>query len=90
MAVRDLEKDWNRKLDRLVNNAGVQFSSRDNFTTDSFEETIAVNHLAAFMLTLGLAKHLKGGGSSSSEAGSRTRAIPARGSSGSGELASPR
>jgi NAD(P)-dependent dehydrogenase (short-subunit alcohol dehydrogenase family) len=54
-------KGWNRKLDGLVNNAGVQFSSGDNFTPDSFEETIAVNHLAAFLLTLGLEKHLSGG-----------------------------
>lgn len=52
--------DWSTKLDGLVNNAGVQFSSDDSYTPDGFEETIAVNHLAAFMLTIGLEKHLSG------------------------------
>ncbi len=54
-------KKWRIKLDGLVNNAGVQFSTRESFTTDSFEETIAVNHLAAFLLTIGLEKYLSGG-----------------------------
>lgn len=53
--------DWSTKLGGLVNNAGVQFSGDDSFTPDGFEETIAVNHLAAFMLTIGLEKHLSGG-----------------------------
>lgn len=53
--------DWSTKLDGLVNNAGVQFSADDSFTQDGFEETIAVNHLAAFMLTKGLEKHLSDG-----------------------------
>lgn len=54
-------KNWNTKIDGLINNAGVQFSSKNSFTPDGFEETIAVNHLASFLLTLGLEKHLKGG-----------------------------
>lgn len=54
-------KKWRTKLDGLVNNAGVQFSTRESFTIDSFEETIAVNHLAAFLLTIGLEKYLSGG-----------------------------
>ena len=53
--------DWNTDLDGLVNNAGVQFNNMDSFTPDGFEETIAVNFLAAFMLTIGLEKHLHDG-----------------------------
>jgi NAD(P)-dependent dehydrogenase (short-subunit alcohol dehydrogenase family) len=59
--VADFVKEWNTKLDGLVNNAGVQFYKPDRFTVDSFEETIAVNHLAAFMLTIGLEKYISGG-----------------------------
>ncbi|OWB76417.1 hypothetical protein B5S32_g568 [[Candida] boidinii] len=47
---------WDTKLDGLINNAGVQFSDEDHFTKDGYEETIAVNHLAAFLLTYGLMK----------------------------------
>ncbi|MBP7736519.1 MAG: SDR family NAD(P)-dependent oxidoreductase [Spirochaetes bacterium] len=54
-------RKWRSKLDGLVNNAGVQFSTRESFTADSLEETIAVNHLAVFLLTIGLEKHLSGG-----------------------------
>jgi NAD(P)-dependent dehydrogenase (short-subunit alcohol dehydrogenase family) len=54
-------KNWKKKLDGLINNAGVQHSSKNSFTPDGFEETIAVNHLASFLLTIGLAKHLVGG-----------------------------
>jgi NAD(P)-dependent dehydrogenase (short-subunit alcohol dehydrogenase family) len=53
-------RDWKIKLDGLVNNAGVQFSTRESFSPDHFEETIAVNHLAAFLLTMDLEDHLVG------------------------------
>ena len=52
---------WNLKIDGLINNAGVQFVDESKFTKDGYEETIAVNHLAAFMLTIGLAPYLKEG-----------------------------
>ncbi|GMF07505.1 unnamed protein product [[Candida] boidinii] len=48
--------NWNTKLDGLINNAGVQFNDGDHFTKNGYEETIAVNHLAAFLLTYGLMK----------------------------------
>jgi NAD(P)-dependent dehydrogenase (short-subunit alcohol dehydrogenase family) len=53
-------RDWKTRLDGLVNNAGVQFSTRESFTPDQFEETIAVNHLAALLLTMELEDHLVG------------------------------
>ncbi|MCP4137739.1 MAG: SDR family NAD(P)-dependent oxidoreductase [bacterium] len=52
---------WDLKIDGLINNAGVQFVDETNFTPDGFEETIAVNHLAAFMLTIGLQPYLENG-----------------------------
>ncbi len=45
----------------MINNAGVQFVNETKFTRDGFEETIPVNHLAAFMLTIGLMPYLEGG-----------------------------
>ncbi len=62
--LRNIKKfinNWNIKLDGLINNAGVQFASKNSFTSDGFEETIAVNHLAAFLLTIGMEKHLGNG-----------------------------
>lgn len=53
--------DWDYSLSGLINNAGVQFVNENNFTQDGFEETIAVNHLASFLLTVGLIPYLKGG-----------------------------
>ncbi len=53
--------DWDTPLDGLINNAGVQFVNETSFTPDGFEKTIAVNHLAAFMLTVGLKPYLTGG-----------------------------
>ncbi len=52
---------WDLKIDGLINNAGVQFVSKTNFTPDGLEETIAVNHIAAFMLTIGLLPYLDKG-----------------------------
>ncbi|HEY3725651.1 MAG TPA: SDR family oxidoreductase [Solirubrobacteraceae bacterium] len=46
------------RLDVLVNNAGVDVGKRQQ-TEDGFELTFAVNHLAAFTLTLLLAEALK-------------------------------
>lgn len=59
--VRDFLQKWDTPLDGLINNAGVQFVNETKFTKDGYEETIAVNHLAAFMLTIGLMPHLTGG-----------------------------
>lgn len=44
-----LRADYDR-LDVLVNNAGVMLSNREE-TSDDIEETLAVNHLAPFLLT---------------------------------------
>lgn len=41
------------RLDVLVNNAGAYFAKR-TITTDGIEATFAVNHLAPFLLTVGL------------------------------------
>lgn len=59
--VRDFLQKWDTPLDGLINNAGVQFVNETKFTKDGYEETIAVNHLAAFMLTIGLMPHLRRG-----------------------------
>lgn len=59
--VRDFLQKWDTPLDGLINNAGVQFVNETKFTRDGYEETIAVNHLAAFMLTIGLMPHLTRG-----------------------------
>lgn len=52
---------WREPLAGLVNNAGVQIANGTRLTADGHEETIAVNHLAAVALTLGLLPHLNGG-----------------------------
>jgi NAD(P)-dependent dehydrogenase (short-subunit alcohol dehydrogenase family) len=52
-SVRTLAKELRAHLDRidvLVNNAGGVHDKR-TFTTDGFESTFAVNHLAGFLLT---------------------------------------
>ncbi len=54
-------QNWDIPLDGLINNAGVQHVNGTQFTPDGYEETIAVNHLAAFMLTMGLMPWLSGG-----------------------------
>jgi NAD(P)-dependent dehydrogenase (short-subunit alcohol dehydrogenase family) len=41
------------RIDVLINNAGALFGSR-TVTTDNLEETFATNHMAYFVLTLGL------------------------------------
>ena len=56
--IREFVHKWDIPLDGLINNAGVQFVNETKFTQDGYEETIAVNHLAAFMLTTGLMTHL--------------------------------
>lgn len=59
--IGDFLNTWDSSLSGLINNAGVQFVNENNFTQDGYEETIAVNHLAAFLLTIGLIPFLKGG-----------------------------
>ena len=59
--IRFFLQEWDIPLNGLINNAGVQFVDETKFTRDGYEETIAVNHLAAFLLTTGLMPHLTGG-----------------------------
>ncbi len=55
----DIKQKYNR-LDILINNAGVALKKLD-FSQDGYELTFAVNHLAAFALTLPLIGLLKNG-----------------------------
>lgn len=48
------------RIDVLINNAGALFGSR-LVTEDGLERTFAVNHMAYFVLTLGLRQRLIGG-----------------------------
>jgi NAD(P)-dependent dehydrogenase (short-subunit alcohol dehydrogenase family) len=50
------------RIDVLINNAGALFGSRQ-VTSDNLEETFATNHLAYFVLTLGLKENLLAAGS---------------------------
>jgi NAD(P)-dependent dehydrogenase (short-subunit alcohol dehydrogenase family) len=59
--VASFARNWGERLDALVNNAGVQNGSEERFTSEGFEETIAVNFLAPFLLTLALSDSLRGG-----------------------------
>ena len=45
------------RIDILINNAGAMFASR-GVTVDNLERTFAVNHIAYFVLTLGVLKNL--------------------------------
>jgi retinol dehydrogenase 12 len=45
------------RIDVLINNAGALFSTR-RLTADNLEETFATNHMAYFVLTLGLKANL--------------------------------
>lgn len=47
------------RVDVLINNAGAMFSSRQ-VTEDGLELTFATNHMAYFVVTLGLADRLRG------------------------------
>jgi NAD(P)-dependent dehydrogenase (short-subunit alcohol dehydrogenase family) len=49
------------RIDVLINNAGALFGSRQ-LTLDNLEETFATNHLAYFVLTLGLRASLTAAG----------------------------
>ncbi len=60
-AVQRFAADWSGPIAGLINNAGVQITNGTQRTVDGYEETIAVNHLAALALTLGLLPHLAGG-----------------------------
>lgn len=53
---------WKSNLAGLINNAGVQIVNETRFTkNEHFEETFAVNHLAALKLTMGMLPFLDGG-----------------------------
>src|ERR1700722_11257531 len=45
------------RIDVLINNAGALFGAR-RLTADNLEETFATNHMAYFVLTLGLKANL--------------------------------
>ena len=49
------------RIDVLINNAGALFSTR-RLTSDNLEETFATNHMAYFVLTLGLKANLLAAG----------------------------
>jgi NAD(P)-dependent dehydrogenase (short-subunit alcohol dehydrogenase family) len=50
------------KIDVLINNAGALFSAR-RVTPDGLERTFALNHMAYFVVSLGLAAQLQAAGS---------------------------
>jgi NAD(P)-dependent dehydrogenase (short-subunit alcohol dehydrogenase family) len=53
---------WSGDVTGMINNAGVQIVNETRFTQkERFEETFAVNHLAALKLTLGMLPFLDGG-----------------------------
>lgn len=60
-AVQKFADAWRTPLAGLINNAGVQMVGEMTRTPDGYEETVAVNYLAAFVLTRGLQKWVKGG-----------------------------
>jgi retinol dehydrogenase 12 len=49
------------RIDVLINNAGALFGTR-NLTADNLEQTFATNHMAYFVLTLGLKANLLAAG----------------------------
>lgn len=53
-------RDRHERIDVLANNAGALFASR-KVTSDGFEQTFALNHLAPFLLTNLLLDRLAGG-----------------------------
>lgn len=59
--VRRFVAEWDGPLDGLVNNAGLQQVAGTRHSADGWEETVAVNHLAATGLTVGLLPRLAGG-----------------------------
>jgi len=59
-AVRAFAAGWRGRIDGLVNNAGMS-SGALRRTDEGWEETVAVNHLAALQLTVGLLPQLAGG-----------------------------
>ncbi|PTB66633.1 NAD(P)-binding protein [Trichoderma citrinoviride] len=58
MEAAQLMSSWEKRLDILINNAGI---ATDDFTTtaEGFESTIAVNHIGHFILTTKLLPLLK-------------------------------
>jgi NAD(P)-dependent dehydrogenase (short-subunit alcohol dehydrogenase family) len=61
--VRSLAQEANERyqhIDVLANNAGALFASREE-TSEGFERTFALNHLAPFLLTSLLRDRLRGG-----------------------------
>lgn len=53
-SIQKFVAEWNGPIGALVNNAGGQFHGRTRLTDDNIEATLAINHLGAFQLTLGL------------------------------------
>jgi retinol dehydrogenase 12 len=59
-ALADELRGRHERIDVLANNAGALFASR-KVTSDGFEQTFALNHLAPFLLTNLLLDRLRGG-----------------------------
>lgn len=61
-SVETFIKNWDSPISGLMNNAAVQIVNNTRFTKhEGYEETIAVNHLAALKLTHGLTPYLNQG-----------------------------
>jgi NAD(P)-dependent dehydrogenase (short-subunit alcohol dehydrogenase family) len=60
-SIQHLVRSWRESLHALVNNAGLQFTGPAVFSAEGVEMTLAVNHLGALELSLGLLPWLKGG-----------------------------
>lgn len=53
---------WAERITGVINNAGIQIVNETRFTKNNgFEETFAVNHMAALKLTIGMLPFLDGG-----------------------------
>jgi NADP-dependent 3-hydroxy acid dehydrogenase YdfG len=59
--VRRFVAEWDGPLAGLVNNAGLQQVAGTRRSAEGWEETLAVNHLAATGLAVGLLPRLEGG-----------------------------
>ncbi|WP_236979669.1 SDR family NAD(P)-dependent oxidoreductase [Membranihabitans maritimus] len=54
-----LSKEKSLSISILLNNAGVQYIGKTQYTKDGFEQTFGVNHLGAFALTMQLLPFMK-------------------------------
>jgi len=52
--VQSFVREWKTPITALINNAGLQQIDRTHLTDEGIEETVAVNHLGTYALTVGL------------------------------------